>query len=557
MHASGQALPEARIGPVVDSILEAAAGDDGPGLGVVVVRDGRTVFEGGRGLASVEHGVPIGPDTRFHLYSGSKQFTAFGVTLLEAEGRLSLDDEVRDHLPDFPDFGVPVTLRHLLHHTSGIRQHTTLHSYTVPNDVEVLDQARALQLIWNQRDLNFPPGTKFGYSDSGYVVLARIIEQVTGTPFPEWMAESVFQPLGMDRTLVVTDFRTVVLDLALPYAPTPDGLERGMAMLTTFYGGTGVYSTPRDLGRWLGFLASDEAGPMISRMEEPGVLVGGDTLGWGRGLILDELPDGVRRVWHGGDGHGYKMWIGRYPDLGLGIAVLSNSEARGAGTIAHAIAEALDVRARDGDEPSSPTEDLVTLSPALLEAYAGVYRLEGPTELQTFERWTTRQENGTLVLDPNGRGSVPLVALDDTLFGFPGIPVTLAFHRRQGHAGDSVTVADPTGSWSGVRLGASGYVADPAALRELEGAYYSRELDTAWGLEVRDGVPTMVHLEAADHRRRSPIPLVSVARDRLMSRSNRFWVVDVVRDESGAVTHLLVGSSWGKLSGLRFDRVRD
>ena len=550
----GQPIPEARIHAAVDSVLQLQIGSGGPGAGVVVVRDGRTVFEGGRGLASVEHRVPIGPDTRFHLYSGSKQFTAWAITLLEVEGRLSLDDEVRDYLPDFPDFGVPITIRHLLHHTSGIRQQTTLHSYTVAVEAEVLNQERALQLIWAQRGLNFPPGTNFGYSDSGYAILSRIIEEVVDRPFQEWMVENVFRPHGMSRTLIVSDFQTVVSDLAFPYAPTSDGVIKGTALLSSFYGGTGVYSTPRDLGRWLALLASPEAADMLVRMEERGVLVDGRTIPLARGLFVDE-PGGVRRVWHGGDGHGYKMWIGRYPELGLGIAVLGNSENLASEILAQSIAEALDPRARGTDLPPSPNADLVQLSAKGLETFVGLYRIEGPTILETPERWRVQVEDGRLRVNPNGRGARTLLALSDSVFGFPRIPVELTFHQGEDGAVDSVRVSDPSGSWSGEFLGKADYEMSRDTMLGLEGKYRSNELGTSWRFEVREGVPTMVHDEPAANRRRDPIPLVPVGPDRFVAFSNRFWIVDFVRDATGDVRGLLAASSWGKLTGLRFELV--
>lgn len=193
---AGRACPQHASGPeaaAVDSVFAPWDRADGPGAAVAVLRDGEIVLEKGYGSAQIEYGVPVGPCTVFHVASVTKQFIAFGVAILAEEGTLSPDDDVREHLPWLPDFGEPIRLRQLVHHTSGLRDQWQLLALGGWRLDDVITQDQILDAVSRQRGLNFPPGTEHLYSNTGYTLLAEVIERATGTPFPAWMEERVFR----------------------------------------------------------------------------------------------------------------------------------------------------------------------------------------------------------------------------------------------------------------------------------------------------------------------------------------------------------------------------
>lgn len=193
----------------VDSLMT-AYGADSPGGVVAVVRSGEIVFAEGYGLANVEHDIPNTPSTPYHLASGSKQFTAIAVAMLSEQGRISLDDDVRTYLPELPDYGSTITLRHLATHTSGLRDHWALWAMSGGRMDDVFRKDDLLRLIVQQQELNFEPGTQHLYSNSGYLLLAEVVARVTDQPFADWMDEHVFTPLGMEDTVVLDDPEQIV-----------------------------------------------------------------------------------------------------------------------------------------------------------------------------------------------------------------------------------------------------------------------------------------------------------------------------------------------------------
>ena len=175
-----------------------------PGAAVAIVKNGLVMYQKGYGSANLEYDIPITSSTIFHVGSVSKQFTAFAITVLAHEGKLSLDDDIRQYLPELPAFGVPITIRHLMHHTSGLRDEVFLLAMAGWRLDDVITKAHILKLVRSQRELNFRPGEKYRYSNTGYTLLAEIVERVSGKSFREWTATNIFEPLGMTSTLFTT-----------------------------------------------------------------------------------------------------------------------------------------------------------------------------------------------------------------------------------------------------------------------------------------------------------------------------------------------------------------
>src|SRR5262245_19582056 len=190
-----------------------------PGCAVGVVRDGKLVYEKAYGLADLEQGSRIGPDTVFHIASVSKQFTALAVLLLEKDGKLSLDDDVRKHLPELHDFGRMITLRHLLQHTSGLRDQWSLLTLAGWRMDDVITDDDVFRLVCRQRELNFDPGARHLYSNTGYTLAARIVARVSGQTFPDFTRKRIFEPLGMSHTRFPADHQEIIPKRARSYQP--------------------------------------------------------------------------------------------------------------------------------------------------------------------------------------------------------------------------------------------------------------------------------------------------------------------------------------------------
>ena len=196
---------------------------DSPGAGVAVIRNGAVIFRKDYGMANLEYGIPITSETVFHAASVSKQFTAFAMALLAEGGRISLDANIHRYLPDLPDLGGMITIRHLIHHTSGLRDQLELAAMAGYRLDDVISQDHILKLVYNQRALNFVPGSEYMYCNTGYTLLAEIVAKVTGESFRDWTRKNIFDPLGMEKTQFRDDYTRIVGDASCSYVPDESG----------------------------------------------------------------------------------------------------------------------------------------------------------------------------------------------------------------------------------------------------------------------------------------------------------------------------------------------
>jgi len=316
------ATPEATM----DAYLARYTTNDSPGLAIRILRDGSPLYSRAFGMADLEHHIPLTTTSVFQVASVSKQFTAFAVLLLERDGSLSMEDDVRKYIPELPDHHHTITLRHLAQHTSGLRDIDDLLSLQgiAPNDE--VTHAEAIALLVRQKGLNFTPGTAFEYSNSGYMLLAEVVARVSGKPFSVFLAERIFQPLGMMDTRVVDVPGTVIANKAYAY-----GLE-GAAYVErpvngALMGSTGVNSTVEDLCRWAMNVQAPSIGDraMLDEMERSGALVNGEPFTYGMGLDRKDHR-GQHVVFHGGGLAGYRSYLVRVPEHRFVLAITSNAE---------------------------------------------------------------------------------------------------------------------------------------------------------------------------------------------------------------------------------------
>jgi len=312
-----------------------------PGCAVGVATNGKPSLAKGYGMADLEHDVRITPDTIFEAGSVSKQFTAAAVLLLAREGKLSLDDPVKKYIPELPEYpasGV-VTIRHMLNHTSGLRDWGSVAAISGwPRTSRVHTHAHVLEIVNHQHALNFPPGTRWSYSNTGFNLAAIIVQRVSGMPFPRFTKERIFQPVGMTQTSWRDDYTRVVKGRAVAYRTGPEGFQADMPF-ENVYGNGGLLTTVGDLLKWNENFTEHKVGDAAFAAEQQtsGTFNDGRPHGYGLGLFLGTYK-GLNEVDHSGSTAGYSAFLTRFPDQRLSVAVLCNV-ATNATQLAHAVAD--------------------------------------------------------------------------------------------------------------------------------------------------------------------------------------------------------------------------
>ena len=528
--------PEGRV----DEILAAYGGAGTPGGVVAVTQGGELRFSRGYGLADLESAVPNTPRTVYHMASVSKQFTAFAILLLAAEGKLTLDDDVRKFVPELPDFGRVVTVRHLLTHTSGLRDQWDLWMMSGGRMDDVIRQADLLRLITRQRELNFEPGTEYLYSNTGYTLAATVVERVTGRTFRDWMQEHVFTPLAMGATQIYDDHERLVPGRAYSYASAAQGGYRKAVLSYANAGATSLFTTAEDLAKWLRNFHTHQVGGVgvWEQWQERGVLARGDTLDYALGIVV-VTHRGLRRIQHDGADAGYRTMLAYYPEIDAGVIVLANVASFPAGRVATEVAEAFfgDRMAARPASPESTAERGVAVSTARLDACAGTYLLDGGVRVRV-----TR--NGSqLVAQVEGEPPLPLVALNDTLFRGRGVDATVSFHVE---ADGRVLQGTVHRSASTPMRRVEPWNPAAAELATYAGRYYSGELETAYVVRADSG------RLVAQHRRHGDVVLTPKDRDWFEGSAGYFRDVRFTRDAAGAINGMLVTT--GRVRNLRFER---
>jgi len=344
----------------------------GPGCAAAVSLNGETVFEKAFGLAEMEHNVPNTPQTIFESGSVAKQFTAAALVLLQQEGKLSIDDPVRKYIPELPDYGSPLTIRHLLNHTAGLRDWGTVMSLTgAGRGDRVINMDLAFDVITHQRALDFTPGSEYSYSNSGYNLAAIIIERVSKQKFPAFIEERLFKPLGMTNSSWRDDYQRVVPGRAQAYSRQGNGPWRLNMPFMNVYGNGGMLTTVGDWMKWNAMLDSQSLGaPLVAALETRGVLNDGRKIAYALGLVVDTYK-GLKDVSHGGATAGYQTFLARYPDNKVSVGVMCNGTSPSAGGIAANITDEI-----FGPYPETAKTEPAKVSEDELKRFVGIWRSE-------------------------------------------------------------------------------------------------------------------------------------------------------------------------------------
>lgn len=337
----------------VEQLVKASVGSfEGPGAAIAIERDGKIVYSKGFGHADLEHDVHITPATVFHIASVSKQFTAFAIAMLADQGKLSVDDDIRKYLPEMHDFGTPITINHLVHHTSGLRDQWNLLMIAGWRLDDVITTEQIINMMSKQRELNFKPGDEMLYCNSGFTLMAEIVKRVTGQSFPDWSHENIFQPLGMNSTLFYDDHERIVYNRAYSYRRDSDGFKKSNLNYANA-GATSLFTTVEDLSKWAANFETPRVGNerVMAMMNERFVLNNGDTIDYAYGQGIGKYK-GLDIISHGGADAGYRTFFVRFPEQRVSISVFSNLAQFNPGGLSFAVA---DVYLADQLKPEPPS----------------------------------------------------------------------------------------------------------------------------------------------------------------------------------------------------------
>jgi CubicO group peptidase (beta-lactamase class C family) len=323
----------------IDAIFRPLATAQSPGLAVGVIRDGKLIFANGYGLRDLQKKTPITPDTDFRLASVTKQFTAMSIMLLVHDGKLHYEDTLGKIFPEFPEYGRSITIRELLNHTSGLKDYGDLYMKQVgektPMDkVPQLLDKDVLKLLEQQTEADFPPGTKWAYSNSGYAVLAMVIQKVSGKPYQDFLRDRIFKPLGMKKTVAFVKGVNEVPNRAFGYnkdEATGKFVFGDQSPTSAVLGDGGIYTSINEMANWDKALREHK---LLSEAEMREALTpvpvsegrkqrDGKMIEYGFGWFLDPYK-GHERQYHDGGTTGFRTTIQRFPKDGLTVIVLAN-----------------------------------------------------------------------------------------------------------------------------------------------------------------------------------------------------------------------------------------
>ncbi|WP_419948314.1 serine hydrolase domain-containing protein [Candidatus Palauibacter sp.] len=522
----------------LDAVFADFGSPDGPGCAFAVSRDGQQVMARAYGTADLEWGIPNTPETVFEPGSVSKQFTAAATILLALDGRIDLDDDIREYFPEMPDYGEPITVRMLMHHTSGLRDWGSVAAIEGwPRWTRVHSHKHALDIASRQRALNYDPGRYYSYTNTGYNLQALLVERVTGQTFDAFSRERIFDPLGMTKTEWRDDFTEIVDGRSVGYRRGEDGEWHMQMPFENVHGNGGLLTTVGDLLRFARNLDTGEVGgpAFIRLMHEEGTLDSGWRTGYAAGLRLGEHR-GLREVSHAGSTAAYRGFLTRYPDHGLAVSLMCNVAEADSRGLARRVAELYLADAIADGSPADATG--ADIDPASVAAYAGGYR-----DTRTGQYLELTADGSTLLLS-GGPGGSPLEAMSETEF-VSSSGVSIAFQGpASGGERPAALMNMPAGD--GVRIEPVDPFAPTAAdLADYVGAYRSDEAEVTYWFEVEDG-----RLALRDRYGDGAV-LDPLYRDVF---GEAFGTIIFRRDATGRVTQASL--SEGRVWDLRFERVQ-
>ncbi|MEM8487449.1 MAG: serine hydrolase domain-containing protein [Bacteroidota bacterium] len=511
----------------VDALFAQWDHAESPGAAIAIVQDGEVRYKKGYGMANLEHGIPNTSSTIFDIASVSKQFGAMAIAMLAEAGTIALDDEIHTHIPEVPDFGNPITLRHLVHHTSGLRDWPGTLSMAGWQMDDIITFDQILRMVWKQQALNFEPGAEYSYSNTGYNLLAETVARVTDQSFPEWMDAHVFTPLEMNHSHFHDDHQMIVENRAQGYRKAGSQYKMVPNGLTAL-ASSSLFTSVDDLIKWVqNFETKTVGGPAVmSQMHEQGVLNDGKEIAYAFGNSIGSYR-GLAQVTHSGGWAAFNTYLVRFPEERFSVIVLSNAGDLNARRRAY---EIVDLYLKDRFIPEEPTSNeevtSITLTESQLDRFVGNYKLGPGWYVNIFRAGNTLKTQAT----------------NESAFDMTPVSATKFWVQAYGSHIDFKGPDSAPATYFDYRQYQAPRVSAVIAQEDVRvdaylGTYYSEELETTYTAAIYEGKLIFQHL------RHGTIALSPLIED--VFKSNRWFMreVEFVRNASGEITGFLASDS--------------
>ncbi|MGA9770841.1 MAG: serine hydrolase [Blastocatellia bacterium] len=480
--AAGQETKDARTDQV-DKIFAAWDKKDSPGCALAVIRDGRIIYKRGYGMAHLEQNSPIASTTAFDIGSVSKQFTAMSVLLMAEQGKLSLDDDIRKYLPEMPQYESPVTIRQLVHHTSGLRDYLTLVALQGGGrDEDFYVDGEVVDLLARQKQLNFKPGDQWLYSNSGYFLLSQIVKRASGKTLRQFADENIFKPLGMKHTRFNDDHTEIIENRAQGYGPRQGGGFSISVSPLDMVGDGNVVTTVEDLFLWDQNFYRNKLGKggqqLINEALKTGVLNSGEKLEYAAGIFITKYK-GLNEASHGGAFVGYRAGILRFPDQQFSVACECNLATIDPMTLAHRVADIYlaDQFKQEAAKSGDASPEFMELSESELKDKVGAFRNSNNGAI-----WKLNIREGKLTADFPG-ASLQFAAVSANEFHSLNGPVKRTLKFDQSRLMWMTIEGQKPVRFEAVEL----VTPSPAELARYAGDYYSDELGVTYKIAFEGG----------------------------------------------------------------------
>lgn len=532
-----QAQAQASTNAQVDKLFETWNKTTSPGCALSVMKDGCIIYKRGYGMADLDHDVVITPSSVFHVASMSKQFTAAAILLLVQEGKLSLDDEVRKYIPELPDFGDRITIRHLIHHTSGLRDQWDLLGLAGWRySLDLITDEDVLSVTARQKDLNFRPGDRYLYCNTGYTLLAQIVRRVSGQSYRDFTTARIFEPLSMKNTHFRDDHAEIVKGMAYGHVPSFETFKLSITNFDTV-GATSLLTTVEDLALWDENFYNPRVGgrQLINQMLERGKLNSGEALDYAFGLTLGKYK-GLNYVDHGGSDAGYRSDLIRFPDQHFSVACLCNLSINPS-QLTRQVAD-IYLAKELKPEPAKPEEPAASLTEAQLAGKVGIYyNPDGDVVRRII------LQGGSLRMLQGVAGTgVELKPLSDIRFRPVDQAVEIRFEPVGAGGMRWIDVPD-SGAKPVAYERAEEFKPTPAQLLDYVGRYQSDEIEPVYHMAIQDGRLVLERMKSG------PSPLAPAIKDLF---TNPLGNIRFLRDSQGKVTGFILNR--GRIINFRFKK---
>lgn len=497
-----------------------------PGMSVMVMKDDKIVYQKGFGSANLEYDIPITPSTVFHVASISKQFTAFAALLLEKDGKLSMDDDVRKYIPELPDYGKKITLRNLANHSSGLRDQWDLLRMSGIRLDDVITQEHVLKIVNRQKSLNFDPNVINMYSNTGFTLLAEVIEKVSGMSFAAFTKKRIFEPLGMKNSQFYDDHQKIVANRAYSYKKRDKQYVKSTLSYATV-GPTSLFTTAEDFGKWaLNFqnpIVGDAS--IIKKLNAKTKLNSGSETGYAMGQFVGTYR-GIDLIVHSGSDAGYKAYFARIPSHNLSVAVFSNLSAIDPIDQVFAVAD-LFLEGKFSKPDTSNEEKIVVHDPSIfvklskkqLSKFLGEY-----WEVDEKYKRKIMLKNDTLIYYRNEKSETRLIPTSKNRFKMFNDPndVDVIFEKNKNGIKTMKVIINDRKPILFVAFG-------PVDLKEYVGVYYSEELGTSYQIQIKNDKLTLVHQRVKDTY------FDPINKNRFVSRKRAIQELKFMRNKKGRI----------------------